>query len=421
MNWIKRLFGQKQQSVSDIGFDETEGWLEEISRSISEKVGSEADALYPDIEHALTKIKKHTGILKEAIPEGRFHLKMIKIAESNRDNMVKQVSMLIENINVPPYTDVRTIQDFHDKAMQTLNVCLDNMLKSYQYTKLVFAEESKLVIADVNALGRYLNELIDPVTQNKKILDALGNARNTIKMIRKLYSDIEKEKKTVNEKEDETGSLKKELEKTKENLDRIRNSPDWIKFQDHNKELSVLENKLKEQEDDICGLILPLNKALTRLKQLSESGRHTLSPEIKECLSFCFTDPKCVDSGFFVELRKIVESGALSLPSDRKDKILDQIGFVESSFEDYKKRYQTLMQDIEKKKIEISGMNIAADEEYLNKRSVSFQNKLAVMEKELDLSKKHLAAFDLELDQKKKELQQMVSILDEKMTIRFNS
>lgn len=162
MKWIDRLFGQKEESPSQIKFEELPEWLAVKSKKISSEISKNASSRYFEIQGALEEIKESTALLEEAQPEGRFHLKMVKIATSNRDNMARQVRMLLENITIPQASDIKSIVVFHENAMQTLTVCLENMMKSYQYTKLLFIEESKNVIADVNALGRLLNQLINP-------------------------------------------------------------------------------------------------------------------------------------------------------------------------------------------------------------------------------------------------------------------
>ncbi|MDP2844877.1 MAG: cell surface protein, partial [Candidatus Methanoperedens sp.] len=190
MNWIDRLFGKKEESPSQITFDELPEWLESRSHKISEGISKQASSLYSDIEKALREIKESTTLLEEAEPEGRFHLKMVKVSKSNRDNMARQVRMLLENITIPQATDVKTIVAFHENAVQTLTVCLENMMKSYQYTKLVFLEESKQVISDVNALGRLLNQLIEPINNKKTVLDALFNTKGLIQNIKNTTYDI---------------------------------------------------------------------------------------------------------------------------------------------------------------------------------------------------------------------------------------
>jgi DNA repair exonuclease SbcCD ATPase subunit len=417
LKWIERLFGKKEPFSPEIGFDELAGWLESRSKEISREVERQVAPVYSDIEDALREIKKSAAGLEEAQPEGRYHLKMVKVATTNRDNMVKQVRLLTDNITVPKATDIKTIIAFHENAMQTLNVCLENMMKSYQYAKMVFLEDSKEVIADVNALGRLLNQLVEPLKDRKKLLDAVENALKTIQAIKEMHSAIELENTSIKEKEEKAVALKKEIEEGQGALVRLKESEQWRQYQGSMDELAALLNNAKKTESEINNIVLPLNKALNRLKQLSESGRYTLAPDIKEGLNLCLSDSKCCSPGFFVEFEKIVESDILKL--EKLDKMLEQIRLAQSSFGSYKEQYQVLMDDIEKKKDEIAKLGVVAEEKSLSSRISELQEKLASAQKELEMAKNHLASLERDIEDKKRELQQMVSSIDSRVRVLF--
>ncbi len=417
MNWIGRLFGKKEESPSQITFDELPEWLAARSRKISDGIGEQASSLYSDIEEALREIKESTALLEEAEPEGRFHLKMVKLATSNRDNMARQVRMLLENITTPQATDIATIMVFHENAMQTLTVCLENMMKSYQYTKLVFLEDSKKVIADVNALGRLLNRLIEPINNQKKVLDALENARGLIQNIKNITSDIESKEKVIKENEDKIVLLKKEIEENQKALALLRDSEPWKQYINYKDDLILLENNAVKIESELKGIVSPLNKALSRLKQLSDSGRYTLKPESRESLNLCLSDPINVSPDFFVEFQNIVESGILNLAPEKTDRILEQTRLVASSLDSSKKEYQALALDIERKKDEIARPSVAHEDADLTKTIADLQEKLTALEKELESSKEHLASLKHDIELKRHELQQTVSVIDSRIRI----
>ena len=418
MKWIERLFGKKESLPPGIRFDELAGWLETRSKEISGEVEKQVAPLYSDIEYALREIKKSTSELEEAEPEGRFHLKMVKIATTNRDNMVKQVRLLTDNITVPETTNIKTILTFHENSMQTLNVCLENMMKSYQYAKMVFLEESKEVVADVNALGRLLNRLVEPLRDRKKLLDAVENALKTIQAIKEMRSAVELENTSIREKEEKSAALKKEIEEGQVALIRLKESEQWKRYLGSIDELAALENNAKKAESRINNLVLPLNKALNRLKQLSESGRYTLAPDAREGLNLCLSDPKSCRTEFFIEFEKIiVESDILKL--EKLDKMLEQVRLARSSFGSYKEQYQVLMADIEKKKAEISRLSIVAEEKNQSGRISELQDKLASSEKELEMAKNRLASLERDIEDKERELQQLVSGIDSRVRILF--
>ncbi|MCZ7380276.1 MAG: hypothetical protein O8C64_01675 [Candidatus Methanoperedens sp.] len=160
-----------------------------------------------------------------------------------------------------------------------------------------------------------------------------------------------------------------------------------------------------------------MNKALSRLKQLSDSGRYTLAPEIKEGLNSCLSDQINVKPEFFTEFRKIVESGVLNLTTDKTDKILEQIKLVLVSLDSSKTEYQALTQDIEKQKEKISELKAADEEAELEKRIADLKDKIIALEKELELSRNRVEVLKRDVESKRLELQQSVSVIDSRMRI----
>lgn len=415
MKLIKRLFGKKDNSGESIAQDKLPEWLELISRQISEKIEKDTSSLYPKIEKALRKIKDSTTELEKSKPEGRFHLKMVKVASSNRDNMAKQVRMLLENITIPGEKNIKSIAAFHGNAIQTMGVCLENMMKSYQYTKLVYLEESKNVIADVNSLGRLLNESIEPINSKKQVLDALDKAQELVSLIRKITLDIGQMERSITENEKKIVSLKKETADKQEAQNLLYASETWKQYTMSGDELILLETDADKKLSEINNIISPLNKVINRLKQLSDSGRLVLKPEDRDALNLCLSCPVDVPPGFFIELQKIVESGILNLP--KTDKILPQIQLALSSLGNKKKEYYAIIKDIEIKNDEISKMKIIKDEKDLKEVLSTLQDKVIASEKELETSRKQLDSFKSEIDSKKHELQDYVFVIDSKKKI----
>jgi len=410
LKWIDKIFGNKESRRESIGLEKLPEWLDSRFRKISEETSREVSSIFPEIQKTLLKIKNSTAELENKKPEGRFHLKMVKIATSNRENMAKQVKMLMENIIIPKDKDVKTIIAFHESGMQTLGVCLENMMKSYQYTKLVYFEESKNVIADVNSLGRLLNQLIEPINSKKLLLDALDRSQELVRTIRNITVDIDSMERSIKENDLKSISLKKEIEEKQKSLNILFQDEPWKQYTSSKDQLVLLEADAEKKTSEINGIILPLIKAINRLKQLSDSGRHTLSPQDREALNLCLSCPVDVPPEFFVTFRKIVESGDLNLP--KTDKLLPQIQLAASTLGEKRKEYYSIRQDIEKKNHEISNFKVIGEEKDLRNALSDLQDKLNITDKELDTSRKQLELLKHDQGSKKEELQQNIMVID---------
>jgi hypothetical protein len=410
LKWIDRIFGTKESRRETISPEQLPLWLDSKFRKISDETSGKVSSIFPEIQKTLLKIKNSTAELENTKPEGRFHLKMIKIATSNRDNMAKQVNMLLENIIIPKDKDVKTIIAFHKNGMQTLGVCLENMMKSYQYSKLVYFEESKNVIADVNSLGRLLNQLIEPIDSRKLFLDALDRSQELVSSIKNITVDIDSMERSIKADDVKTVSLKKEIDEKKISLDILLQSEPWKQYDLSKDHLVLLEADAEKKSSEINGIISPLTKAINRLKQLSDSGRHTLSPQDREALNLCISCPVDVPPEFFVTFQKIVESGDLNLP--KTDKLLPQLQLAASTLGEKRKEYYSMRQDIERKNDEISSLKVIGEEKHLKETLSTLQDKLTMTEKELDTSRKQLELLKQDHGSKKDELQQNILVID---------
>lgn len=417
MKWIEKLFGKKEQESLEIRFEELTGWLGSGEKRFL--AGGHAASIFSDIEVALDRIRKTASGLANAQPEGRFHLKMVKIATSNRDNMVKQVSLLIDNINIPKKTDVKSVLEFHENGMQTLNMCLENMMKSYQYTKMVFFEESKKVIAEVNELGRLLNRLGEPMNDNKIALEAFENAQSVIQIIKDLNSQIDAEKKTIKEIDEKIDTLQKKIELNQNSLAQLADSEQWKYYVNCKNDLADLDKKAKKALSDINILFVPLKKPLLRLKQLNEDGKFEMAPGIKKELNLCLSDPISVSPGFFVELRDLLKNDTVAFNPEKRDAILENIMFAGANIGVFQKEYQTNLSNLNAKKDEISGMNIVQEAASLSSRISSLQDETASAEKKLEASKRHLLSLEESFALKKQELQEIVSAIDNRKKVLF--
>ena len=417
MSLLDKIFGKKERSASEIEFNDLPAWLESKHKKISEDISRSTISTYSGIEKAQKDISESLSSLEKATPEGRFHLKMVKIASSNRDNMAKQVRMLLENITLPKDNSIKIIMAFHDASVQAIGVCLENMMKSYQYTKLLYADESKNVIADVNNLGRLLNELVEPINDQKNVLDALENANKNILDIKNITSDIGSRGKTIKDNQEKIIVLKKEIEEKQTSLGQVRDSGSWKYYLKSRDDLDILENKARKKESEIKDIVSPLNKALNRLKQLSDSGRYTLKHEEKEGLNQCLLCPAEVPPEFFIGFRKIIESDVLNIPPEKKDKFLEQISIAESSLGGLKKEYYEFNKAVELKKDEITRMKVVGEEKDLMDDLENLQNKLISSQKELEMSEKHMIALKKDIEKRRQELQQFVSVIDRKVRI----
>ncbi len=423
LKWIKKIFGKNESSPAEVvstelGFEELPSWLDARFLKLSSEIETEASGIFRDIEASLADIRECNARLAEAQAMGDFDVRAVKRAKSNRENMMKQVGILLDKIRVPGAADVRTLSDFQGKAMQSLDSCLENMSRSFRYTRVVFPPESKEVTDSLARLGQVLKALQGVLEGHKKELEATEAAFANIKEIKDLSSSVESEEKGIELKRKKIQALESEIVGVGQALEEFRKGETWQSYQNLQKEVAAAEGLVKKAESGLTSLVLPLSNNLSRLKKLHETGRYTLKPEVKQQVEICLVDPTAADPAFFRELQKILEDNALDLKSPKKEKALAQAKAAESGLELRKKEYLEAVQVLEEKKKELSRLDTGKLAE-LEHKEAELQDRARLLKEEIENSEKKLTVLKEELEFRKEELVKNVAVIDSSVKLRL--
>lgn len=423
LKWIKKLFGKKEDSREETGFKEINfedlpAWLDIRSQKISSQVEKDVPDLLKELEVSLLALKESNSRLSEAKVEGDFDIRVVKRAKSNRENVTKQVTMLIDKIRVQEDRDFRTLESFYGVATQSLDTCLEHMNRSFRYTRGVFPEESKEVSESLASLGKVFNELGKVILGNKKEMDAVEAAYSDANRIEELFASIAAEELELESKNRRIQTLNSESSGVSQALEDFRKGAAWQRLQNLQSEFSVAREKLKKAETGLNSLVLPLSGHLSRIKKLHESSRYTLKPEVKKELEICLEDPVHVNPSFFPELQKIFEDNSLNMQAQKKEKALLQVKTATSSFPERNKEYLEALQQFEAKKAEIESLDTGKLVE-LEHKEVELLSRTRSLEEDIEDSKKKLAALREELEHQKEKFLASLSLIDSNVHVNF--
>ncbi len=422
LKWIKKLLGKKESSPAEVvstelGFEELPSWLDARFRKISSEIEGEASGIFREIETSLADVRESKAELAEVQVTGDFDLRAVKRAKSNRENMMKQVGILLDKIRVPEAFDVRTLDEFQEMAMQSLDSCVENMSRSFRYTRVVFPRESKEVTDSLARLGQVLKVLQGLLAGHKKELEAIDVAFANIKEIKNLSASVESEEQGIGSKRTKIQALESEITGVGQALEEFRQGETWQSYQNLQREVSAAEGRVKKAESGLTSLVLPLSNNLSRLKKMHETGRYTLKPEVKQQVEICLAEPTAADPVFFRELEKILEDNALDLKSPKKEKALAQAKAAESGLEARKKEYLEAVQALEEKKKELSGLDTGKLGE-LEHKEAELRDRAGLLKEEIENSEKKLAVLKEELESRKEELVKNVGVIDSSVKLR---
>jgi hypothetical protein len=319
---------------------------------------------------------------------------------------------------VPEDTNFRALKGFYEAAVQNLEICLENMDRSFKYTKVIFPQESKEISESLSRLGRVFKELREAIVVNEEEIEAIEAAYSDLKEIQRLSTSVTAEKLEVESKSKKIQALKDEVARTDQALEEFRKGDAWRSLQNLEEEFAATSNRLKKAEANLSSLVLPLSGHLSRIQKLHESGRYTLKPEVKQQLDICLKDPARVDPSFIPELQKMFEDKALDMQTQKKEKALLQVRVLTSGFPERKKEYLEALREFEAKKAQISRSDTGKLVE-LEHKEIEIMSRTRLLEEDIDNSKKKLAALEEELQNKREKLLTSINLIDNGVRLKF--
>lgn len=423
MKWIKKLFGKNEDyneksGLREIDFEYLPAWLDENYQEISSGMEKDISGLLKELDISLSTLKESTSRLADAKVEGDFDIRVVKRAKSNRENVVKQVSMLADKIRVQENKDFKALKEFYEVSTQNLDSCLEHMNQSFKYTRGVFPEESKEVSENIASLAQLFNELRKVILESKKETEAIEKASLDIKEIQNLSTSVNAENLEIESKNKKVQLLKEDISRADQELEEFKKGEIWQNLQRIQEEFNAVNDKLKKAEAGLTSLILPLSSYLSRIEKLHESSKYTLNPEVKKQLDNSLEDPVHLDPSFFPEIQKVLQDKDLDMQTQKKEKALQQVQIAISGFPQKKKEYFEVFQEYEAKKAELESSDTGKLASLEHKKS-ELMSRAHLLEEDIRDSEKKLTALREELKGKKEELLSSISLIDRNVKVNF--
>ncbi|KAF5419702.1 MAG: hypothetical protein C5S45_06150 [Candidatus Methanocomedens sp.] len=420
MKFIDKIFGKKEEAPSKLTlkFNELAAWLEKEGESTFAELGAHIGHKYSEINTALVDLSEAKERLVDASFGEKVYKRLAKAGASNRDNLVKNLDVIIEKISIPEDADPSEAYKFHLDAKSVLNTCLENAVRSQQYVKALFPEEYKDIWGGLKHLDVLLDELVAPINEVKDELEAYDKLPRDIEQIRQMQQQIPAGQKNIKELTGKYETLKVELGSEVARLEDVEAGDEFTHARELEGQARTLKGQVSEVDSNLAGLFAPLSKALSRMEKQDGSARHIMSADSRKVLKILKDEPvSALDidlSGFLVEMKTRVEDGSLGLKQQKMNKTLEQIDRlvgtdVLSRLNNQREEYSSELAGV---RGELEGLTVYREKTQVEDRISECRNVMDSTGQKLDAEKKEVARL-------KKEVEELKSGLDSDLSEIF--
>ncbi|MEA3294639.1 MAG: hypothetical protein U9P81_06665 [Euryarchaeota archaeon] len=412
MKFITRIFGKKEDIPKEISIkiDDLSVWIETESQKQFSVLRSDIKQKYDEISATLENLSTSRDQLKDAKFGEKTYKRLAKAGTSNRDNLIKNINVLIEKTIIPEDIDPSKAVEFYIDMKSTLKTCLDNTTRSQEYVKLIFPEGYKVVVIDLKHLDTLLDELMYFIEGVKDELDVYTKLPEDIEIINQSQHQIKEMTDNIPQLEAKYESLKNNLHTGEDRLAEMERSEEIIKAHELEKQIKTLNDRISGINSNVKELFAPLSKALLRMQKQHESGRHTLSSINSNHLRTLIEDPALIlgndINSFLNKIRKSVEDGTLGLKQQKANKIVEQIDRLTGS-----DILLSLYRDRESDSAKLTGLleernrlTVYKERTRLEKKLSDYRSSINSIEQSLDTERKDLGSLIEEVEQLKTKL-----------------
>lgn len=417
MKFIKRIFGKKEDIPKEISIkiDDLSIWIETESQKQFSVLRSDIKQKYDEISVTLENLSKSRDQLKDAKFGEKTYKRLAKAGTSNRDNLIKNINVLIEKTIIPEDIDPSKAVEFYIDMKSTLKTCLDNTTRSQEYVKLIFPEGYKVVVIDLKHLDTLLDELMYFIESVEDELDVYTKLPEDIEIINQSQHQIKEMTDNIPQLEAKYESLKNSLHTGEDRLSEMERSEEIIKANELEKQIKTLNDRISGIDSNVKELFAPLSKALLRMQKQHESGRHTLSSINSKHLRTLIEDPVMILGNdinpFLSEIQKSVEDGTLGLKQQKANKTVEQIvrltdsDILLSLYNDRKSYSAKLAGLLEER----NRLTVYKERTGLEKKLSDYRSSINSIEQSLDIERKDLGSLIEKVEQLKTKLNSNLS------------
>ena len=422
LKWLNKIIGKEtRQETPTIAFHEVEDWVAgELKADLGEFFKSAA-RVFTEIEEAKEQLVRDIGMFETTEPP-EMPPRVLKVGLAARDNIIKQINMLIDKINIPQM-DYSAIREFYMTANTNLENMLEKSVKSHHSAKYLFPKEVGVVISDVRDVKKLLAKLKLLIDEKEDLVGTFSEISGVIQNIIDLQDTIVKHNLRIGNAGSELEDFRHTSDNCATHLEQLSDSTEWGSF-------VKLETGMKQARDErgtietsVMEMFMPLNKVFKRMEKQDASGRHTLSAKQKESLDMSLKNPIEMDAAdvtdFMIGVCKLLDDDILGLKDRMRDKATSQTKQIMDSFASKKDAYQSISSQIREIEDRIASLTISETKTTLERELATNNERITRTEQEIENLRVELEMRGDELEDQKRVLSDAVNAI-KTVRISFN-
>lgn len=314
MGWIDSIFSKKTEEET-VDFSDLEKWFGKKSKPDYEQMEKKAKDAFSEIEEITKRIRELLASLENAeLQNPNIEPKLKQYMSGNRDNYIKQVKLMIDNL--PGLSE-----HFPHQIQVALDAFTERSARSYAILQEFFAHEAKEIASEIRKIDIVSKE-IDTFYRGQRIL-LLNEFKAKITELEERAKMKEELKQSTEKLEKETADLTAEIEELKKQVDEKSHSQESGQLKKLNDEKIVIDAKLRNIDFGFNDLFSPLKRALRKYARLAVANEALIESYAVSPLKTLLKDEELALVSILEDMK--AKLGQLNFDSDEQKKISQRI------------------------------------------------------------------------------------------------
>ncbi|MDD1761799.1 MAG: hypothetical protein LUQ59_06155 [Methanothrix sp.] len=404
MKWLKNIFGgnKGKDESSCMKLADVDSWLVEFEKDSD--FLKRLDEIYGQIEASAESLSNEVSDLEKAEADKSTPPKLLRAGLAARGEVAKQLSSFSSKLAPPKKRDLDSTFQHQWTALKGLERTATTFARAQRFVAALFPKNIEHINSELAGISRVLVDLEAEIGKKRKTAEESWFCRELADRLGEELCKIDELKKNTHQDETALEEIRDQLVAHEDEAKRHAQSDVGKRTEELKRSLERAKLERSQVEDELAGLIAPLNKALARIMKQGSSDRISLQNE--SVFLQLLKSPREVQdkdiAGSLQELR--CHLATLGLKDKKKEKTLDHIDLLIKcrSLEKARARQVDLDNEISEidGQIEESsreGQRIKEEISQKKKRIKNLETTLAKSRKDLDILEEKATADEKEL------------------------